>query len=67
MFTLNGINRTTPYYDKSGVVVSLIGGKLQLTTSFGLSVVWDGYTKAQVSICDSYAGFVCGLCGNADG
>ena len=66
-FIKNGLNMSTPYVDNSGVKVLLIAGKLQLTTPFGLTVIWDGYTAVQVLVCDSYAGLVCGLCGNANG
>ena len=34
---------------------------------FGLTVYWDGSTKAVYSLSPSYENHVCGLCGNADG
>jgi len=67
MFILNGVNRTTPYVDSNGVEIFVTPGKLELSTLFGLTIIWDGYTSVQVLLCDSYAGHVCGLCGNGDG
>ena len=36
------------------------------STTFGLSILWNGNDRIEVNLCDSYANRICGLCGNAD-
>ena len=66
-FTVNGIARTAPYTGWDGSTVNIIGGKLVLSTYFGLTVAWDGRNRATYTISQNYSAHVCGLCGNADG
>ncbi len=66
-FTVNGVSRTAPYNDPSGINVNINGGKLVFSTLFGLTITWDGIGSASESLCDAYSTYVCGLCGNADG
>jgi hypothetical protein len=66
-FTVDGANRNAPYSDSDGVRINSQGGRLRLSTKFGLTIVWDGREKADITLCNSYAGYVCGLCGNGDG
>jgi hypothetical protein len=66
-FTVNGIQRSSPYLEAIGINVVLMGGKLVFSTTFGLTVTWDGMGSATETLCDAYARHVCGLCGNADG
>ena len=66
-FELNNVSYPVPYSDSNGTNIVLAGEKIQFSTSFGLTILWDGYNRAQVLLCDSYAGSVCGLCGNGDG
>ena len=66
--TIDGTKVNTPYNDpEDGVSVSKNGGRLTFSTTFGLTVTWDGKSATEQSLCDAYKGFVCGLCGNGDG
>ena len=67
-FTIDGTAGSSPYNnEEDGVSVNINGGKLVFSTTFGLTLNWDGKTAARESLCDAYKGFVCGLCGNGDG
>ncbi len=66
-FTVNNIRTGLPFQDENGVRATQIGTYIHVTTSFGLRVEYDGDYMGFYYLCDSYAGFVCGLCGNADG
>ena len=65
-FLRNGIPYPTPYDDKNGIDVFVQGSYIVLNAGFGLSIRWNGIIL-QVLLCNEYAGYVCGLCGNADG
>ena len=66
-FTVNGVSRTAPYSETTGINIVLNGGKLVFGATFGLTITWDGSNAATESLCDAYSTYVCGLCGNADG
>ncbi|CAF0786128.1 unnamed protein product [Brachionus calyciflorus] len=67
-YTIDGLLSPNNYHDKlTGVKVFLSGGNLVFSTQFGLTVTWNGDHKVDVTLCDTYANYVCGLCGNADG
>jgi hypothetical protein len=69
-FTLNGVSYKIPYADQTnGINIVMSGNHLVFSTTFGLTVQWynDEYAAYDVSLCDAYANYVCGLCGNADG
>ena len=66
-FTVNGIARSVPYFESSGINVALVGGQLVFSTIFGLTVSWNGMGSSSQTLCDAYANHICGLCGNADG
>ncbi len=51
----------------NGLNIVINGGKLLFTTNFGLTVDWDGDAAVGYTLCDAYAKYVCGLCGNGDG
>ena len=65
-FSINGLLVNTPYAD-ANVTASSSGSKVTFTTRFGLTIQWDGDNRADVYLCSSYAKYICGLCGNADG
>ena len=67
VFSVNNIRVGLPFRDNHGVVAQRIGSSVSITTPFGLQVLYDGSWQNFVYLCDSYAGHVCGLCGNADG
>ena len=64
--TINGSPVTAPF-SSGGINIYYHGGKLVYSTDFGLTVNWDGDQVMSLTLCDAYAGYVCGLCGNADG
>lgn len=63
---INGVPSFVPFASQ-GVNIINAGGSLVLSTNFGLTVTWNGYSQSDVSLCDAYAGLTCGLCGNSDG
>ena len=65
--TINGLGYSVPYNGQTGITISKIGKYLTMYAPFGLTVYWDGSTKAVYSLSPSYENHVCGLCGNADG
>jgi hypothetical protein len=66
-FTINGVSRTAPFVDASGTQILINGGNLVFSTSFGLTVFWNGQNRVKETLCDAYSTYVCGLCGNGDG
>lgn len=68
VFTIDDITMPSTFTDDvNGIKVYVSGNNLMFSTNFGLTVSWDGNHKADVTLCDTYANYVCGLCGNADG
>jgi len=65
-FTINGVSRTAPFTDPTGINIAINGGMLSFSTSFGLTVSWNGVSKVEETLCDAYSNYVCGLCGNGD-
>lgn len=66
VFSKNGNVKFIPFDD--GIVqVFEQGTKMTLTTSFGVTMTFDGNYLMEVMLCTEYLGYVCGLCGNADG
>ncbi|XP_069057211.1 IgGFc-binding protein-like [Pleurodeles waltl] len=62
---VNGILTALPFYYQSNKIVAFIGSPhAWVKTDFGMTVNfnWDGY--ARVMLPSTYAGAVCGLCGN---
>ena len=57
----------TAPFTSNGINIYFSGVNLVFAANFGLTVYWDGNSKFDTLLCDSYAGFTCGLCGNADG
>ena len=69
-FTVNGLKTLQPYKDaKRGIsIYGTAEDNIILEADFGVTVIWNGKsTRAQVELCSAYDGYVCGLCGNADG
>lgn len=66
LVTINAFPITVPY---SNDILSIfyVADRLALTTQFGLTIYWDGISKMSLTLCTAYSGYVCGLCGNADG
>ena len=67
-YTVNGkLYSGTSYRDSLVDISIVLNWKLGFKTKFGLDIIWDGQEKPEVSVCNSYKGYLCGLCGNADG
>lgn len=56
-----------PFTHNHQLQVSLRGVHGFITTDAGVTVTFDWYSYARVIIPNTYAGAVCGLCGNANG
>ena len=65
-FLVNGVLFNPPYSDLNQVTIISTVNRLKFNTLFGLSINWDGDMVVDVTLCDAYRTFVCGLCGNAD-
>ncbi|XP_042750980.1 IgGFc-binding protein-like, partial [Lagopus leucura] len=67
--TLHGAPITLPYTAKhSALTVERRGWEVELRTPWGLRVAYDGqHGRVSVQVESSYAGRLCGLCGDFDG
>ena len=54
-------------YESENVKIFFYGEYILFTAAFGLTISWDGDQISDVSLCDSYNEYVCGICGNSDG
>ncbi|KAF7477523.1 Hypothetical predicted protein [Marmota monax] len=62
---VNGFRISLPMWPLAGqVIVRLSGSFILLYTNFGLQVRYDGKHLVEVTVPSSYAGQLCGLCGN---
>ena len=50
----------------NGIKIFFSGGTLVLAADFGVTIYWNN-GKFDITLCDAYSGFICGLCGNYDG
>uniref|UniRef100_A0A8C5U0J2 VWFD domain-containing protein n=1 Tax=Malurus cyaneus samueli TaxID=2593467 RepID=A0A8C5U0J2_9PASS len=64
---VNGVLLDLPFTHNHQLQVSLRGVHGFITTDVGVTVTFDWYSYARVIIPNTYAGTVCGLCGNANG
>ena len=62
---INGIKTDLPFFSKH-INISNQGGSIVYSTDFGLKIIFSN-REYTILLCDIYAGYVCGLCGNADG
>ncbi|XP_076779413.1 zonadhesin [Arvicanthis niloticus] len=58
---------TLPVIPSDDIYVGLSGRFVELKTTFGLSVRWDGDQQLFVTVSSTYSGKLCGFCGNYDG
>ena len=65
--TVNNVRVNTPFQDAHGVRAFINGNWLNVVTSFGLRILFDGDQVSEMFLCDAYSGHVCGLFGNANG
>ncbi|NXR63535.1 FCGBP protein, partial [Rhadina sibilatrix] len=64
---VNGVLLDLPFTHNHQLQVSLRGVHGFITTDAGVAVTFDWHSYARVIIPSTYAGAVCGLCGNANG
>ncbi len=65
---IDGQNQPSNWNDeKNKIFIYISGRNIIFSTSFGLTIQWNGNHQAEIQLCDAYANSVCGLCGNADG
>ncbi|XP_072329818.1 IgGFc-binding protein-like isoform X3 [Scyliorhinus torazame] len=64
---LNGNRVNLPVSVKNLLVVRMSGAYVLLETDFGLMVRFDGIHHVDVSVPSTYAGLLCGMCGNYNG
>lgn len=65
-FLLDGVKLAPPYLDNDQITIVDKPRQIIFSTSFGLQITWDGDHAVDVTLCDAYRTYVCGLCGNAD-
>ena len=63
---INGVNASLPLNRVRQSSVTSNGRDVRLETSFGASVNFDGKTTATVCVPETWAGRLCGICGNFD-
>ncbi|CAH2247940.1 c-binding -like [Pelobates cultripes] len=64
---VDGISVVLPVTLTPGVNIFLSGNNVRVTTTFGLSVMFDGNHRVEVKIPGHYGNKVCGICGNFNG
>ncbi len=68
LFTVNGLVTTAPYNDfNNGIQIYGVADGLAFVGRFGLTIIWNGDDRSEFQLCNGYASYTCGLCGNADG
>ncbi|XP_072906120.1 zonadhesin-like [Hemitrygon akajei] len=56
-----------PIFLEGRLQIRISGGYISLETAFGLRVRYNGNHRVDVTVPSSYAGHLCGLCGNYNG
>ncbi|XP_035531591.1 zonadhesin, like, partial [Morone saxatilis] len=64
---VNGERVAPPLSPVGGLTITMNSRQVQLTTDFGLTVRFDGNSRAEVILPSTYKNSVRGLCGNYDG
>ncbi|XP_056299287.1 zonadhesin, like [Pseudoliparis swirei] len=64
---VKGLRVALPHSPSPLMTLSLSGQYVNLQTTFGLRVRWDGNHHAQITVPSSYYDQMCGLCGDYDG
>ncbi|XP_060884474.1 alpha-tectorin-like [Labrus mixtus] len=68
MVEINGITTNLPVLLKEGQVsIYASGSRTFVSTDFGVSVTYDGWSTVTISVPSNYSGQTCGLCGNFNG
>ncbi|XP_072315847.1 zonadhesin, like [Eucyclogobius newberryi] len=64
---VNGERVAPPLSPAEGLTITMNSKQVQLTTHFGLTVRFDGRSRAEIILPSTYKNHVRGLCGNYDG
>uniref|UniRef100_A0A3P9CBA8 VWFD domain-containing protein n=1 Tax=Maylandia zebra TaxID=106582 RepID=A0A3P9CBA8_9CICH len=65
---VNGVTRNLPIILNEGnVSIYATGSRILVSTNFGLSVTYNGYSAVFISVPPNYREKICGLCGNFNG
>uniref|UniRef100_H3CDL3 Zonadhesin, like n=1 Tax=Tetraodon nigroviridis TaxID=99883 RepID=H3CDL3_TETNG len=64
---VNGERVSPPLSPVNGLKISMNSKEVQLTTTFGLTVKYDGNNRGEIILPSTYRNYVRGLCGNYDG
>ncbi|XP_041672056.1 alpha-tectorin-like [Cheilinus undulatus] len=65
---VNGVTTNLPVVLNGGQVsIYASGSRTFVTTDFGLSVTYDGWSTVTISVPSNYSDQTCGLCGNFNG
>uniref|UniRef100_I3KI08 VWFD domain-containing protein n=1 Tax=Oreochromis niloticus TaxID=8128 RepID=I3KI08_ORENI len=66
--TVDGVTRNLPIVLNEGnVSIYATGTQILVSTNFGLSVTYNGYSAVFISVPPNYREKICGLCGNFNG
>ncbi|CAI5658934.1 unnamed protein product [Oreochromis niloticus] len=65
---VNGVTRNLPInLNEGNVSIYATGSHIVVSTNFGLSVTYNGYSAVFISVPPNYREKICGLCGNFNG
>ncbi|CAI5658937.1 unnamed protein product [Oreochromis niloticus] len=65
---VNGVTRNLPInLNEGNVSIYATGSRIVVSTNFGLSVTYNGYSAVFISVPPNYREQICGLCGNFNG
>ncbi|XP_049916762.1 alpha-tectorin-like [Epinephelus moara] len=66
---VNGVTKNLPLILLNGgeVFIYASGSRTFVSTDFGLTVTYDGWSTVSITVPPSYSGKTCGLCGNFNG
>lgn len=65
---VNGVTRNLPInLNEGNVSIYATGSRIVVSTNFGLSVTYNGYSAVFISVPPNYREKICGLCGNFNG
>ncbi|CAN9509807.1 unnamed protein product [Ophioblennius macclurei] len=64
---VNGERVVPPFSPVDGLAITRNSKYVQLTTAFGLTVRFDGKSRGEIELPNTYKSYVRGLCGNYDG
>ncbi|XP_054549618.1 zonadhesin [Talpa occidentalis] len=64
---VGGLQVNLPILLKKGIYLAASGRFVEVQTTFGLRIRWDGDQQLSIIVPSTYSGKLCGFCGNYDG